>query len=62
MPPPSAEFIDTAVGMTIGRLAIQIELRMGIFAERFPSPLVGESGSHERSECETGEGALSLFV
>jgi hypothetical protein len=34
MPPPTAEFIDTAVGMTIGRLAIQIELRMGIFAGR----------------------------
>jgi hypothetical protein len=23
---------------------------------------VGEGGSHERSECETGEGALTLFV
>jgi hypothetical protein len=24
-----------------------------------PSPLVGEGGSHERSECETGEGSVS---
>ena len=23
---------------------------------------MGEGGSHERSECETGEGALTLFV